>query len=43
MTAWRNRSLAPGAANMARQFDQAITKGYGSAYFPVVRRLLKKT
>ncbi len=34
---------APGAANMARQFDAAIAKGYGSSYFPVVQRLLKET
>ena len=34
---------APGAANMARQFDEAIAQGYGGSYFPVVRRLLKKT
>ena len=33
---------APGAANMARQFDEAIAQGYGNSYFPVVRRLLKK-
>lgn len=31
----------PGAANMAKQFAEAIAKGYGSSYFPVIRRLLK--
>ncbi|MEM9626578.1 MAG: NAD(P)-dependent oxidoreductase [Pseudomonadota bacterium] len=34
---------APGAANMARQFEAAIAEGYGNAYFPVIRRLLQKS
>ena len=34
---------ASGAANVARCFEDAIAKGYGDLYFPVIRRLLKES
>lgn len=33
---------ASGAANVAQQFEEAIAKGDGDLYFPVIRRLLKE-
>lgn len=33
---------APGAANVAARFEDAITRGDGDLYFPVIRRLLKE-